>query len=369
MRVKRRLGLLVLVMALTFTACGSKESASSEAPASAPAASALASQPAEPTPDPALDPDLAPADKVNPLTGLVIPGAGTTAQRPVAVMLNNLEKALPQKGNSQADVIYEALAEGGITRMLAVYQSVEGVGEIGSVRSARPYYLDLALGLDAIYVHAGGSEEAYADIKSWNVTSLDYVRSTAYNAIFWRDAARKRAMGSEHSVLTSGDKMTENFPNYSFRKDHAEGYALPYTFAADAAPAEGESAVTVTVPFSNIKTGVFTYDEESGKYLVSEYGKPYVDGNDGSQVAVTNVIAIRASCKVIDEVGRMKIDLAGHSGDGWFACGGRIIPITWAKADRSSPITYKKADGTPLTLGRGSSYVNIIPLSNSVTAQ
>lgn len=88
-------------------------------------------------------------------------------RRPVAIMLNNLKEALPQLGQSQADVIYEVPAEGGITRMLAVYQSLDGVGKIGSIRSARPYYLELALGHDAIYIHAGGSEDAYAKIRQW----------------------------------------------------------------------------------------------------------------------------------------------------------------------------------------------------------
>ena len=77
--------------------------------------------------------------------------------RPVAVMLNNLKAAQPQLGVSQADIIYEVPAEGGITRMLGVFQTLEGVGDLGSIRSARPYYLELALGHDALFVHAGGS--------------------------------------------------------------------------------------------------------------------------------------------------------------------------------------------------------------------
>lgn len=360
--MKRRLFSLLLLLVLVLSACAPHgESTPSESPTTAPSASVEPTL--EPTPEP-VDPD-----KVNPLTGLPMTGEVTNRQRPLAIMLNNIKQALPQQGNSQADIIYEALAEGGITRMLGVYQSVEGVGEIGSIRSSRPYYLDLALGLDAIYLHAGGSDEAYADIKSWGVTSLDFVRSTAYNAIFWRDAQRRKNNGLEHSVLTSGEAILKNFPNYSFRKDHEEGYSLPYTFAEDGAPAEGESAMSITVPFSNYKTGVFTYDEASKKYLVEEYGAPYVDGNDGQQVSVTNVIAIRTSCKAIDDKGRMRIDLYGHSGDGWFACGGKIIPITWEKKDLNSPLTYAKTDGTPLVFGQGNSYVNIIPLSNEIAYQ
>lgn len=360
--MKRRLLPLVLALALALTACGPTEEPT---PSESPTPSAAPVPTATVTPEPTAVPD----EKVNPLTGLPLTGEATNRQRPVAVMLNNIRKALPQQGNSQADILYECLAEGGITRMLGVYQSMEGVGEVGSVRSSRPYYLELALGLDAIYLHAGGSEAAYENIRKWNVTALDCVRSTAYSAIFWRDQERRQKNGYEHSVLTSGDAILENFPNYSFRKEHEEGYSLPYTYAEDGTPAGGESALTIRVPFSTVKTGVFKYDEESKKYLVEEYNAPLVDGNNGQQVAVTNVIVIRTSCKAIDDYGRMRVDLSGYDGEGWFACGGKIVPITWAKADLNSPITYALEDGSPVVFGQGNSYVNIIPLSNNVTAE
>lgn len=362
MVMKRRLLPLVLALALALTACGPTEEPT---PSESPTPSAAPVPTATVTPEPTAVPD----EKVNPLTGLPLTGEATNRQRPVAVMLNNIRKALPQQGNSQADILYECLAEGGITRMLGVYQSMEGVGEVGSVRSSRPYYLELALGLDAIYLHAGGSEAAYENIRKWNVTALDCVRSTAYSAIFWRDQERRQKNGYEHSVLTSGDAILENFPNYSFRKEHEEGYSLPYTYAEDGTPAGGESALTIRVPFSTVKTGVFKYDEESKKYLVEEYNAPLVDGNNGQQVAVTNVIVIRTSCKAIDDYGRMRVDLSGYDGEGWFACGGKIVPITWAKADLNSPITYALEDGSPVVFGQGNSYVNIIPLSNNVTAE
>ncbi len=361
-RTLPRLLPLLLALLLTLSACGGAKDAQ-------PTPDVTPAPTAEPTPAPTPEPTPIPAEKVNPLTGLEIPGSGTAVQRPVAVMLNNIKVALPQRGNSQADIIYEVLAEGGITRMLGVYQTMEGVGEVGSIRSSRPYYLDLALGLDAIYIHAGGSEDAYADIKSWGVTALDYVRSTKYNAIFWRDKERVKSKGYEHSVFTSGDAITQHFPEFSFRKDHEDGYSLPYTYAADGAPANGDAALTIQVPFSNYKTGVFRYDASTGKYLVEEYNAPLVDENNGQQVAVTNVLVLQASCRAIDDYGRMRVDLGGYSGSGWFACGGKIIPITWSKADRNSPLVYAAADGTPLTLGQGNSYVNIIPKSNSITVE
>lgn len=364
--MKHRIWALALALCLLLVGCGSKKGTTD--PDLSPSPTQETDVTTTPTEDPA---PTAPVlgSEINPLTGLPLPEGSDASQRPIAVMLNNIRKALPQQGNSQADILYEALAEGGITRMLGVYQSMDGVGEVGSVRSSRPYYLELALGLDAIYLHAGGSEEAYANITKWNVTALDCVRTTAYSGIFWRDAGRLKNNGYEHSVLTSGAAIMENFPKYSFRKEHNDGFALPYTFAENGTPAGGVDAQVLRVPFSTVKTGVFTYDAEKNKYLVEEYGQPLVDGNNGEQVAVTNVVTIQASYKTVDDYGRLHIDLSGYNGKGWFACGGKMVEINWAKKDLNSPITYTLTDGTPVVFGQGNTYVNIIPLSNEVKAE
>ncbi|MBM6870949.1 DUF3048 domain-containing protein, partial [Pseudoflavonifractor phocaeensis] len=322
------------------------------------------------TPDPTPTPYDGPE---NPLTGMPIDGDAVN-KRPVAIMLNNLKQALPQLGQSEADIIYECLAEGGITRMLGVYQDPSDVGAIGSIRSARPYYLELALGHDAIFIHAGGSEDAYADIRAWGVTALDgvngpYCGSSPGSNLMWRDADRRRNLGYEHSVITTGETIEEKFATYSFRQEHKDGYTYPITFADDGTPENGSTANTITVPFSNYKTGVFTYDADSGTYLVEEYGAPYVDGNTGDQVAVTNVLVVQTSCwNTGDSYGHMEVDLTG-TGSGYYACGGQIIPIRWSKPDRNSPFTYTDENGQPIVLGRGSSYVNIIPKSEQVTAE
>lgn len=305
---------------------------------------------------------------VNPLTGLPMEEE-LVNDRPVAVMLNNIKDALPQQGVAQADIIYEVLAEGGVTRMLGVYQSVDGVGTIGSVRSARTYYLELALGHDAVFLHAGGSPDAYNKISAWNVTSLDCVNGPYEGSLFWRDSDRLKIMSREHTVVTSGEKIQELFPKYSFRKEHPEEYTYDVHFAQNGTPLNGTDAGVIEVPYSSYKTGVFTYDEELGKYLVEEYGKAYVDGNTGEQVAVTNVLILKTDCSVIpgDTAGRITVDL--NSGEGWFACGGKIVPIRWSKDGVNAPLVYTLQDGSPLELGAGTSYVNIIPLSRDITVK
>lgn len=308
-----------------------------------------------------------PLPYVNPLTG---EGCETeiAMQRPCAIMLNNLKKALPQAGVSEADLIYEVCAEGGITRMLGVFQSVEGVGNIGTVRSARDYYVSLAAGHDALFLHAGGSPRAYEVIKSWGISAFDCVNGPYEGTLYWRDKERRRSAGMEHSVLTSGENISTLMPTYRTRLDHKEGYTYPMSFAQDAVPADGWEASTITVKFSTYKTGVFTYDGASGQYLVEEYGQPYIDANTGEQVAVKNVLVLFTDKSIIpgDEAGRLKVRTTG-SGSGYFACGGRAVEIKWSKPEVHSPLTYTTADGNELFFGIGPTYVNIVGTKDPVS--
>ena len=366
--MKKRSLALFAALVLLLSACGGGGEAA-ETPTPAPTPTPVPTAPPTPQPTPTPEPELEDTGPLNPLTGLPIDEKWVNS-RPVAVMLNNLKQAMPQLGVSRADIIYEVLAEGGITRMLGVYQSTEGVGLIGSVRSARTYYLELALGHDAIYLHAGGSPDAYSKIKAWNVTALDCVNGPYEGSLFWRDKDRIKQNGSVHSVVTSGEAIGALFPTYSFRQEHEESYRYEMAFAEDGTPADGQQALTIRVPFSSYKTGVFTYDPDTGRYLIEEYGSAYIDGNTGEQVAVTNVLVLRTACRQIagDTEGRITVDLSS-GGEGWFACGGKLIPITWSKDGVNGQLVYKTQSGEALTLGAGTSYVNIIPLENQITVE
>ena len=319
--------------------------------------------PVDPEPEPEPDP------YVNPLTG---EGTETdlSQNRPVAIMLNNLKKALPQLGVSQADIIYEVVAEGGITRMLGVFQSVEGVGEIGSVRSARDYFVSLALGHDAVFLHAGGSDQAYIFIKSHGVTALDCVNGPYEGSLFWRDPDRRKSMGLEHSVLTSGEAIQELLPTYSrVELEHKAGYDAGLTFLSEGEMVQGdEPARRVEVRFSRYKTGVFTYDEASGLYRIEEFDAPYVDGNTGEQVAVKNVLVLFTDISSIagDTAGRQSVRTTG-AGEGLFFCDGTQQSITWSRPDHDSPMAYLDSQGQPLELGVGHTYVNIVGGPSAVT--
>ena len=362
-----------LILLLGLAACGSKTPAPPDTSGGTGLPGQSAASVPAPKPDPAPTPDPEPAPDPsyrNPLTGESTQ-EDLSQRRPVAVMLNNFAKALPQAGVSQADLIYEILVEGGITRMLGVFQSVEGVGEIGTVRSARDYFVSLAYGHDAIYLHAGGSPQAYDAIRSWGVTALDCVNGPYEGTLFWRDPVRRKNAGLEHSVLTSGEKILELLPTYKRVKlEHREGYSFSWEFLEEGESAQGTPAGAVTVKFSKYKTKIFTYDTQSGLYAVSEPDKPYVDANTGEQVFVKNVLVLYTDISSIrgDTAGRQSVRVTGE-GKGSFFCDGAAQEITWSKKDNASPLELAGEGGEPLKLGVGPSYINIVRASDPVAVE
>lgn len=341
--------LLFLMLFLVLTGCGGTDSNTPDV-----------TDPSDVSDVPQPDPEPVIPMGTNPLTGLPLE-LEYVNDRPVAVIFNNLYQAMPQLGISQADIIYEIPAEGGITRMLGVFQTLKDVETLGSIRSARPYFLEVALGHDAFFVHAGGSEDAYSNLRKWDVDNMDGVRGGNDAKIFWRDPDRKKSMGSEHSLVTSGEKVQEYIDSTSWTKEHPSDYVYGQTYAEDGTPKDGTPAEYFELYFSHYKTGRFTYDDTSRQYKVVQYSAPYIDGNSGDQVSVTNVLILETDIRRIsgDAEGRLTVRTTG-SGEGTYFCGGKSIPIQWSKESRNDPFVYTKTDGSPLVLEQGNTYVCIM---------
>jgi hypothetical protein len=334
----------IMVMTL-FTACGK----TAEVPASTA------------TPEPS--PSATQTPIVNPLTGEAV-DSDISSVRPYAIMINNISVAQPQVGVSNADIIYEVLAEGGITRMMAIFDSVNGIDKIGSMRSLRPYYLSISMSYDAITVHAGGSEQAYSDVKSYGADDIDGVRGSYANGTFFRDKSRQQ-YGIEHSLFATGSGIIATTQQKGFRTTHNDGYNTSYnlTFSETAADQCADPAGYVKVAYNTSKNTSFTYDSASGLYTAYQYGDTYTD-NGKTPMTFKNVLVLFADTKTVDSYGRLSVNLIG-SGDGYFCCGGKYTAIKWQRSDAGSSFSYTLADGSPLSFGVGKSFISVVPTGST----
>ncbi len=302
---------------------------------------------------------------VNPLTGLYIDEAAAK-RRPVAVMINNLRAALPQSGISQADIIYETLAEGDITRLLAVFQDFDAE-KIGPVRSARHYYLDFAFNHDAIFVHYGGSNQAYAEIANLKVDNLNGL-SYLDTIMFWRDAERRKKKGMyEHSVYTSAEKIMLGWEREKYRTEITENLQPMLNFYDEDTTPQGVEANKVDLPFTNRITTSFEYNEESGLYNRFQYGGPHIDENNQNQLTTKNIIVQYTEIKHIpgDTEGRRDMKLISQ-GNGVYITNGKAVPITWRKDSHRSPTEYRDENGQRLLVNKGNTWVIIFPNNREI---
>ncbi len=298
---------------------------------------------------------------INPLTGLPTEKDFSNL-RPAAIMINNIQLSCPQPGISAADVIYECLVEGGITRLMAVSMDYTALPEIGSVRSARHYYLAIAADYDALFVHIGGSTYAFDTIDEKQIQNLNGIEWMP--TVFWQDATRLQTMGREHSWLTSGEGIASGVKLKRYRTILNDEMNYPLDFVSDEAKVTfTDSAEHIRIPLSHVQTTDFVYDAESGKYLRYQFsGVPHIDGATGEQLAFDNVIVYYCETGMItgDALKRIDIETNG-TGKGFYATGGTYIPITWKKDSFESPIRFYTKDGEPLLINTGKTFVTVCP--------
>lgn len=301
----------------------------------------------------------------NPLTGE--PMAEPYTGRVTAVMLNNIKAAMPQHGVSQADILYEVLAEGGVTRCMGIFSDVGEVEKLGSIRSARKYYVDIARGYDAMYVHAGGSPEALSYIKSIGWEDLDGTTGANASSYFYRDQSRLNAGYSlEHTLFITGESVVDYATKLGHRLSYDNEVSFGLTFD-DSAVIVGESARKVTVyfnqggtPTSYTKSTVLTYDEDSKTYFAYQHGADYIDGNTNETIFFRNILILKAGTSIQSDGYHLTINTTG-SGSGYFVCNGQMVNINWSRASVSDPFTYTLENGSPVTFGVGSTYIAVIP--------
>ncbi len=291
------------------------------------------------------------------LTGLPITPE-EKALRPVALVLNNLKAALPQCGIGEADVVWEFNMEGGITRLVALYPDISSVGELGAVRSARDYFLDLAAIHGAILVHAGGSPSFYSEVKARDIDNIDEVNMhTIPSDTFWRDSTKRYERGYEHCLETNGEKLVTAILSQNYTTE-ALSTPSPFNFYTEPTVPEGEDATYISLPFSAYITTEFTYDGETGLYYKKSYGENHIDETTGNTLAFKNLLVLYASHRVVDEDLRLDIDLVGE-GRGLLVTAGKAIDINWSRSDNKAPLTLTGENGEVLMFNTGKTHVSV----------
>lgn len=347
-------GLAVLAAGMTlFTACGKEDQGAAFAhPSLEPVESARFS----PGKTPSQRAEELAAMPKNPLTGE--PGYPENAldRRPVAVMVNNLNAALPHRGLSQADILYEVAVEGGITRMLAVFADISSIPSVGPVRSARHYYTDFLVPYNALYVHFGGSNPGKAAIQNRGVDNID---GLIYGATaFTKDNWRAQNRGVEHSYFIDGAAIQS--------VAEQRGYSLNGETSAPFAISQNkvelpQKANSVYVKFSGYTNSEFTWNPDAGLYEKKRNGEPHIDENNSQVLQFANVLVLSTSITSYD--GGDLREVALGSGDGWFFTGGGYEEINWKKGGYQNQFTFTAKDGSPITGNAGPTFIAIIDQS------
>lgn len=346
---------IVMAVCFLFTGCKSwDDTGSSQEPA---ATNTQSGMPQQQTPGDVSN------YAMNPLTGIQNMDKKNSGKRPLAIMISNIKKATPQSGITECDLYYEAEAEGGITRIMGLFADPAKIPVIGPIRSAREYYVDIAVGYNAIFAHYGTSSSAKTRIGEYAVNNLDgmYLSST-----FWRDPTRKKNQGAEHSALTSGEKLTAAIQQKKYKMDTGINGGQAFQFySQDQFTAEGtKDCSKVSAKFSGSTTAVFQYDAAARLYAKSQFNAPHVD-DKGKQIQVTNVIVLHTPIKIVSNEGHLSVDLS--SGKGYYISGGKSKEIKWSKGDVKNPMKYYELDGTELTVNAGKTYVCIVRSADYIT--
>jgi len=279
---------------------------------------------------------------------------------PVAVMIENLVVSRPPSNLSKANLVYEVLVEGGITRFLAIYAGqLAPTAEIGPIRSARPYYLDWVAEYKALYMHAGGSPQSMADIRKYDIFDLDQFYNSQY---YWRDQERLEEMASEHTLYSSGELMA-----YALRDKEvaANGDYEVWKFKDDTQLTErpiGDKVVTIDFSSFNYKAE-YKYDREKNDYLRYQAGEIHKDRDD-SEIRAKNVVVQKVKTYLVDQE-RLGMDVIGE-GEAIIFIDGLATVGTWEKKSREGRTIFYDASGNEIEFNAGPIWIDVVPTDRDI---
>jgi hypothetical protein len=293
-------------------------------------------------------PSLKPIVYYSPLSGEAVPDEASTKQAVTAIMIENSPDARPQSGIKAAGVVFEAIAEGGITRFLTLFQQ-EKPALVGPVRSVRMYYVDWLAPFQASVAHVGGSAAALKEVRNGSYRDIDQFFNSA---TYYRATDRY----APHNVYTTFARLDA--------LNVKKGYATS-TFTAwprkDGATAKTVAASTIDVTISGpLYNSHYQYDPTNNVYLRSEGGAAHKDRELG-QISPSTVIVMDVSESTVLQDGyREQITTTG-SGRVRVFQDGSVTEGTWSKADRGSQIKFTDGTGKEIPLNRGQTWITAVP--------
>ena len=316
---------------------------------------------ASPSPTPAPTPVTVPA----PLTGELVKPA-MADRRVMVVMIDDQFDARPQSGLSDADVVWQAPAEGGIPRYMAFFQTGDPLA-VGPVRSSRLYFIAWASEWRSLYVHAGGSPQAKALLASSKGRG-----SFVYNAdefrwgggrYLWRVTNR----AAPHNVYTDGKHLRQLARRVG--ADPVEGQKPAWTFADPLPIEQRPEGGSIIVPYLANRI-TYKYDRGSNTYRRSVTGeKKQTDAGSKDRIAPTNVVVMAVRFAPLNDgshKSRLEAQATG-SGKAWISTNGKTIRGTWKKSGFKAKTRFFDRNGKPVTLTRGQTFVQVVPLSTKIT--
>jgi len=315
-------------------------------------------------------------------------------RRPIAIIVENHADARPQSGLSKADIVYEAVAEGGITRFLGIYYCGAAAEDVKTspVRSARVYFIDWAAeyGMNPIFMHVGGANDfaGFGDTVKL-AQALELLETlgwrypggndfdTTYDSgfpIFWRDYERLgRTVATEHTMVASLDAAYEEAEDRGFNAEDPDGDMWDEDFIkwkfADDSPSSDPSATEISFEFWSNKSDydvIWKYDSESNSYLRENDGSEHVDHETEEQIAAKNVVILFVKEK--GPVDRNKHILYTTTGEGEALIfqNGEVIEVTWEKDTRTDRTKFFDEDGKEISFVRGPIWIEAVPSGNTI---
>ena len=300
----------------------------------------------------------------NRLTGLDDLSKEGKGKRPVAVMINNIRASLPQYGIFDADLMFECVVEGGITRMMAVYADQTKIPKVMSIRSCRYYFPIFAKGLDAVYICFGCNPTLGK--QALKNTKIDYFDgSDNYDTDFFgRDADRLKTYSKEHTAYLKGDKVPDLLKKYKIRADYKkkkDDYIFDFRDPKTVGDTKCDS---VRLNFSKSYYTSFTYDEKKKAYLKTHTGQPHMDAAVNKQLQYTNVFILETDVSLYGGGPLVQIDWKG--GTGYYLSYGTVREIKWHKKNYDAPIVIMNKKGKEIQINRGNSYIGVVGRDGTV---